>query len=279
MSENKDIVIHYFDGALPEVIAEAEGEVSRVAVMGHRLSGNNPFRHNIFELGVHIFEIQKSPARFVKSIARQRWFNDPGGDLPDYVFERAEVSREEVEGQSIDGEALQKLLEGIEVIIAHDAGALRPFMEKILPELEKSLFGCSRNQVDWRSKGFESRSLHYLSRDHGWWFENDSSLAECAAIVKLLNEEDDESGRSYLDELIGRCQEPLIEVEAKATPRDRRLLSKEFFKFSPRDQVWYRVMGESTLKRVRATLENRGFEGELREKERLPATERFRRDF
>ena len=50
MSGEKDIVIQYFDGSLPECTGEAQGETVNIAIVAMESKGKNPRHAKIVEL-------------------------------------------------------------------------------------------------------------------------------------------------------------------------------------------------------------------------------------
>ncbi len=278
MGHEKDITIHYFDGELPAQLTEdADGSESiTVAMVSCETKGTHPRFGKLVELAVLLVEMQKEPAVALKVLDSYHGFEDPQEELSEAYIRKTGITEELVHGQKIDREKAGALLEKAEMIICYNAGSVRPFLDREFSGLENKVFACCRNQIDWPAKDFECRVLGHLTMEHGWWFDSLRSDVESAAVIKLLNELDEDTGKTYLDELVNRAQEPLIVVQADVAPRDRRLLKKERF-FWDRDKgVWQRCMGTSTLARVKASLEAKGFEGELEEVETLPASDRFK---
>jgi len=151
-------------------------------------------------------------------------------------------------------------------------------LQEQFPSVEDAVFACVRNQIDWSLKGHESRALEHLTRDHFWYSDGKRCLEQCGTLIKLLCTEKTPEGNAagYLKELMDRAQEPLLTIEAKVDPHQKHLMKKERFFWDARERTHIRVMGTSTLERVRRNLESCGFTGELIERDRLPATERFK---
>lgn len=276
MAHSKDIVIQYFDGQLPDPLAGAASDTLKTAVVAIETKGTYPRRGKLVELAISLVETRRQPAQFVRVLDKGHWFADPEESLPESYTELTGLSEEMLAGKSIDRDRAANMLKEAKLIIAYDAGNARPFLEREIPGLEDKIFACARNQVDWTERGCYCRMLQYLARDHKWWFDSLRADVQVAALIKLLSETVPEDEPSYLQELSERANEPLIMVEADVEPQYRKLLQNERFFYSRDRGVYTRQMGESTLRRVRAALESRGFSGELVEKERLPASQRFK---
>lgn len=280
MAHEKDIIISYFDGALPEVSEQADGEIIKAAVLSIESRGRNPKHAKLIEMGVVVLELEKETSKITKVIEKHHWFQDPEDDESiDEVFtKRTGITSEMVQGKSIDAREFEAIIEAVDVFIAYNAGYVRPILQEQFPSLERSIFACVRNQIDWTSKGYESRALGHLTRDHGWYSDQERALEQCGVLVKLLSEKQEIEGQeqTYLHELVGRAEEPLITIEAKVQMKQKYLMKKERFRWDPRERAFLRCMGTSTLERVRKSLDARGFRGELIERDRLPASERFK---
>lgn len=280
MSGDKDIVIRYFDGSLPEVSGEANGETVNIAIVAMESKGKNPRHAKIVELAAVLCEVEQDTGKLVKIVDSKQWFQDPEEEDPftEAFSEKTGITKEMVEGQSIDGRAFEDLIESAEVVIAFNAGFVRPILQEQFPSLEESIFACARNQIEWTAKGHESRSFFHLTRDHLWYTDQKRTMEQCGAVIKLLTSETSMKGEpaSYFKELIDRAMEPLITIEARVDMHQKYLMKKERFHWDSRERTFIRVMGTSTLDRVRRSLDARGFTGELIERDRLPATERFK---
>jgi len=183
-----------------------------------------------------------------------------------------------VKGQSIDHEKVAAIFADCAVIVSYNAGFLRPILQEQYPALEDYVFACVRNQIEWTAKGHESRALFHLTRDHCWYSDALRTLDQCGVIIKLLTETTgfDDEPVNYLDELLLRAQEPLITIEARVEFHQKHLMKKERFHWDNRERTFLRSMGVSTLDRVRKSLDSKGFTGELIERDRLAASERFK---
>jgi DNA polymerase-3 subunit epsilon len=280
MSGEKDIVIQYFDGSLPEGTGEAQGETVNIAVVAMESKGKNPRHAKIVELSAVLCEVEQDTGKLVKIVDSQQWYQDPEEEDPftEAFTAKTGITKEMVAGQSIDGRVFEDLIESAEVVIAFNAGFVRPILQEQFPSVEESIFACVRNQIEWTSKGHESRSFFHLTRDHLWYTDQKRTMEQCGAILKLLTSETSMAGEeaTYFKELINRAVEPLITIEAKVEVHQKFLMKKERFQWDSREKTFIRVMGTSTLDRVRGSLEARGFTGELIERDRLSATERFK---
>jgi DNA polymerase III subunit epsilon len=276
----KDIIIRHFDGSINIETQEATGETNTVLVVAMESKGKNPRHAKIVELAGVLLEVESDTGKVVRLLNQQHWFQDPEEEEPfsEGFTRKTGITEEMVSGKSIDGREFEDMVQGADIVVAFNAGFVRPILQEQFPSVEDAIFSCVRNQIDWSQKGHESRSLHHLTRDHLWYSDERRCPEQCGILLRLLTSDQtpggDEAG--YLKELMDRAQEPLITIEAKVEHHQKYLMKKERFFWDSRERTHIRVMGTSTLERVKRNLESRGFEGELIERDRLPATERFK---
>ena len=280
MTHEKDLVIKYFDGSLPDICEETQEDIIKAAVLSIETKGRNPRHAKLVELGVVVLELEKDTCKITRVLEQHHWFQDPEEEDPlsEGYTAKTGITQDMVLGKSIEGRVFEEIIEAVDIFVAYNAGYVRPILQEQFPSLDSAVFACVRNQIDWTAKGFGCRSLLHLSKDHNWYNDGLRALDECGTIIKLLQEETvlEEEPMSYFQELVSRAEEPLITIEARVHIRQKYLMKKERFRWDPRERTFLRCMGSSTLERVRRSLDSRGFKGELIERDRLPATERFK---
>lgn len=276
----KDIVIKYFDGSLPKNLKKKGGETMNVAVVAMESKGKNPRHAKIVELAALLCKVDKQTGELCEIIDAQQWFQDPEEDqaFSEGFTQKTGLTNAMVAGKSIDIKAFEDLVQSAEIVVSYNAGFIRPILQEQFPFLHENIFACVRNQIEWSLKGHECRVLDHLTKDHLWYSLEKRCIQQCGVLLRLLGEEKDLTGQSagYFKELLDRAVEPLITVEAKVDVHQKYLMKKERFHWDAREKTFIRVMGTSTLERVRESLDARGFTGELIERDRLPATERFK---
>ena len=64
------------------------------------------------------------------------------------------ITDEMVKGKRFDDTAVAQLLEGVSLVIAHNAKFDRPFLETRFPLFIKTPWACSIRDVAWRDAGY-----------------------------------------------------------------------------------------------------------------------------
>ena len=69
------------------------------------------------------------------------------------------ITDEMVAGKVIDWAAVSAQVEAADLILAHNAGFDRKFLERACEAFEHKPWGCSNSQVDWAAEGFDCRGI------------------------------------------------------------------------------------------------------------------------
>jgi DNA polymerase-3 subunit epsilon len=120
--------------------------------------------------------------------------NDPHMDIPELVTKITGITNSDVSGKEIDWKKVSKLVASSDLVICHNAGFDRNFLELQTPEAVQTLFqkipfGCTLNDIDWNERGYESRKLDYLNWKLGYFYEGHRALTDCWATFNLLTKE------------------------------------------------------------------------------------------
>jgi DNA polymerase-3 subunit epsilon len=76
------------------------------------------------------------------------------------------ITRRMVRGLRLDYRRIRAMLRQAEFVVAHCAAFDRSFVERLMPSSRRAKWLCSRDGIDWRAKGFETRSLEDLALSH-----------------------------------------------------------------------------------------------------------------
>ena len=112
---------------------------------------------------------------------------DPGFPISTETTEITGITDQDLKGQKIDWATVKSLLNASELVIAHNAGFDRPFIEKELGEKVPKVWGCSWMQVDWDEKGYGIKKLELLSAYHGFFTDAHRALNDVDALLNLLS--------------------------------------------------------------------------------------------
>lgn len=115
------------------------------------------------------------------------YFEDPDRPIPETVVDLTGITNEMVRGHRIDDSAVNAALESVNLVIAHNAGFDRPFLEHRLDGFSRKPWACSMGEVPWDRSGCRSKALDYILLHHcAEFFDGHRAEADCRVGVHLL---------------------------------------------------------------------------------------------
>jgi DNA polymerase III subunit epsilon len=206
-------------------------------------------------------------------------FNEPTRPIPPHVTALTGIDDGMVAGRRIDG--IEAFVEDAAVMIAHNAGFDRKFVERCWPVFESKAWACSATELDWRSLGFQGSALGYLLNGTGLFHQAHRAVDDCRALLEILAFELPGTGSTVLAALLERARRKTVRVWAEQSPYELKdALKKRGYRWSdgsdggPRS--WFVDVDETALQRelefLQAEIYLRDVEPRLRE---MTAFERF----
>lgn len=145
---------------------------------------------------------------------------EPSKPIPPEITRITGIDQSMVEGQKLDLEGVNRLVENADIIIAHNAGFDRKFCERLSPAFKEKPWGCSATQIDWRAENFEGSRLGYLVACAGYFYDRHRALNDCYAAIELLATRLPVSGRLALDALLEQARAISWRIWAIQAPFD-----------------------------------------------------------
>ena len=195
------------------------------------------------------------------------FFEDPGFPIPSDVTDLTGIDDDMVRGRRIDDERVNALLAECVLVIAHNAGFDRKFVERRLPRFADVYWACSQREVPWSDFGCSGTKLEYLLyRICGEFHNGHRAVDDCLAGVHLLAEPEC-GGRKAMSFLLESARRPIMRVWATGAPFEvKDLLKARQYRFSDRSasqlKGWYRDVAESELSREKEWLVAAAFGGD-----------------
>jgi DNA polymerase III subunit epsilon len=210
-------------------------------------TGLDPEIEKVIELALVPFEYD-AEGRIYRVLPAYNAFQDPGRPIPPFITRLTGITDAMVAGQAIDPDAVGRLLEQAELVIAHNARFDRPFAEQLHPGFEGLSWACSIADVNWNEEGFEGVKLDYLAYKHGFFYEGHRATIDCQAGIELLSQTLP-SGTRVLKRLLdnaGRTEVRLWAVKAPFEMKD--VLKARGYRWSPGGEgilkAWYKDLPE-----------------------------------
>ena len=243
-------------------------------------TGLDPDRHKIIELAILPFHF--SPAGIIYDVLPYyAGFEDPREPIPPKVVDLTGITDAEVRDQALDDAAVASLVESSSLVIAHNAGFDRRFLERRFPLFVDKPWACSFSQIPWPEEGLASRKLDYILGQLGFFFDDHRAVADCQAVLHLLNLDLPRSGRPIFNTLLETARRPNIRIWAVEAPFDAKdALKARGYAWNPGDdgrpRAWFVDIAEEALKGEREFLCEKVYAGDPRFQEsRIDYNNRF----
>ena len=243
-------------------------------------TGLDPDRHKIIELAILPFHF--SPAgKIYDVLPGYAGFEDPEDPIPPEVVDLTGITDAKVRDQALDDDAVASLVGSSSVVIAHNAGFDRRFLERRFPLFVDKPWACSLSQIPWSEEGLASRKLDYILGRLGFFFDDHRALADCQAVLHLLSLVLPRSGRPIFNTLLETARRPSIRMWAVEAPFDAKdALKARGYAWNPGDdgrpRAWFVDVDEKALKDEREFLCEEVYAGDPRFQEsRIDYSNRF----
>jgi len=192
----------------------------------------------VIELAILPFDYERATARICAVRAPLSGFVDPIMPIPAEATAIHGITQAMVTGKSIADEKVAEAVSGAKLLLAHQARFDRGKTAKVWPVLDGIAWGCTWDDIDWRSGGYESGKLAYLLFRMGWFFDGHRALDDCYAtlfaVMQPLN------GNPALFALLQCLREPLFKVTMRGTPIEmKELLKDRDYHWHPASRTWW----------------------------------------
>jgi len=214
--------------------------VRRAAIVDTETTGTDASADKVIELAVVVFEYCAASGAVGRVLASYDGLEDPGVPIPASSTAIHGITDAMVTGQRIDDAAVAQRLEGVGLVIAHNAGFDRKFLEPRLPVFASLPWACSWQEVPWSDVGIESSKLEYLAYRYGFFYEGHRAEIDCLALLEVLRRPFGESGATALKALLDSARAPSFRLWANNSPFESKdALRKRGYWWDAPKRCWY----------------------------------------
>ncbi|MEO8029512.1 MAG: 3'-5' exonuclease [Gemmatimonadota bacterium] len=270
-------------GPLVPTSAPAGARLTRGLVLDVETTGFDSGREAIIQLSAIPFDYAPDTGLIHLVGPLFSAYEDPGRPISAEITALTGITDEMVRGQRIDDAAAAALAESAALVIAHNAGFDRPFVEKRIPAFRSRPWACSLSEIDWRPAGYPSSALAVLTAWHcEAFFDAHRADADCLALLHLLARPF-KDGSLPLGKLLESARKTSVRIYATDAAFDKKeLLKARRYKWSNGEEgkkrAWYRECSEDKVEAEFAWLTDQVYGG-TRDKwqvEKNTARERYR---
>ena len=189
-------------------------------------TGLDPERHEIIELAMVPFTYSRDGRIFTTGEPFHQ-LNEPREPISAEITAITGITPEMVAGHELDSHAVEAFVESADLIVAHNAGFDRRFLENFSPAFEVKPWACSIQQVDWRSEGFEGTRLGYLVAGAGYFYDRHRAQNDCYAAIELLAMPLPHSGQPAFRQLLENARKATWRIWANYAPFELKDILRE----------------------------------------------------
>ncbi len=224
--------------------ADSDGQtLSRGVVIDTETTGINADKDAIIELGMVLFEYDEQTGRAYRVLGTFDQLEDPGYPIPPESMAVHGITDEMVAGKRIDDAGVATFLEGVTLVVAHNAKFDRVFLEKRLPVFETLPWGCSLAQVDWSGEGIGSAKLDYIAYKYGFFYEAHRAEEDCYALLEILQQPLPRSGELVLGSILSRLTQKSYQIYATGSPFETKdILKARGYRWDGEKKCWHTTL-------------------------------------
>lgn len=202
----------------PEAYQADDGTPTKTAIfLDVETTGLEAGRHEIIELAMVPFTYAQDGRIFKIGEAFQA-LREPAHPIPPEVTAITGIDDAMVAGKTIDPADVAAFIEKADLIIAHNAGFDRRFMEIFCEDFVHKPWACSMSQVDWQAEGFETLKLSFLAATAGFFYDKHRAVHDCHAAIELLARPLPKSGQRAMAQLLDKARAPSWRIWASQAP-------------------------------------------------------------
>jgi len=233
--------------AMPAEAGQASpGGICRVVVLDTETTGLDQSKDRIMELALVRVDVDRASGLPVGDVQVYDGLEDPGMPIPREVQEITGITPAMVQGQRLDEARITELLNGVDLVIAHNAGFDRPFAEDRLAAFRGLAWACSFADIPWKAQGRRSAKLESLAQELGWFYDAHRAEMDCHALLAVLAHDLPHGARTGLAHLLEQAQHPSYRLMATNAPFDSKdVLKARGYRWSAEQKVWSTRVGDS----------------------------------
>lgn len=217
----------------------------RVLVLDTETTGLSHQADRIIELAMLLVSVDRRTGLPFGPVSLFEGFEDPGMPIPAIAKDVTGISDEMVRGHRLDDAQVEALVQQADLIVAHNAGFDRPFVEARFPGFAQKAWACSFADIDWKAAGAESSKLSALAQNQGWFYDAHRAQVDCHALLQVLARPVGEGGSTGLSRLMAVSAKPSFKLRATGSPFETKdLLKARGYRWDGEGKVWFCTLAD-----------------------------------
>ena len=219
----------------------------RVIVLDTETTGLDSKSEKVIELAMLSVLVDSATGLPVGPVTVFESFEDPGKPIPPQITEITGIDDSMVRGQRIDDAAVMAMVQQADLVVAHNAGFDRPFVEARWPVFAGKSWGCSFQGIDWKKEGSGSAKLEFLASERGWFYDAHRAQVDCHALLQVLASPLAD-GKTGLARLLAGAGQTRYKLRATGAPFEAKdKLKSRGYRWDGEGRVWWCSVGSDDL--------------------------------
>lgn len=219
--------------------APAAPDARHMLVLDTETTGLSHQTDKIIELAMLLVKVDVSTGLPFGTVDVLEGFEDPGMPIPAVAKEVTGISDDMVRGHRLDDAVVEAFVSRADLIVAHNAGFDRPFVEARFPVFAAKAWACSFADIDWKVAGAASSKLSALAQDQGWFYDAHRAQVDCHALLQVLARPVPKSLTTGLAHLIAAAAQPGFKLRATGSLFETKdLLKARGYRWDAEAKVW-----------------------------------------
>ena len=220
------------------------GPTRRVLILDTETTGLDWRAESIIELAMLAVDVDLQTGKPVGEVEVYEDFEDPGRPIPPEIVKLTGITSQDVKGQKLNEAKIKEMVERADLIVAHNAGFDRPFVENRLEVFEHKAWACSFQGINWKAQGMGSAKLEFLCSELGWFYDAHRAQVDCHALLRVLSSplqaEQSEGSSTGLQQLFKAAENARTVVKALGSPFETKdKLKARGYRWDAEARVWY----------------------------------------
>lgn len=231
--------------------AENDGQLLlKGVVVDTETTGVNPDQDAIIELGMVLFEFDPKTGLAYRVLGVFDELEYPGYPISAESTAVHGITDDMVVDKRINDAAVAKFLEGVSIVIAHNAKFDRVFLEKRLAIFESLPWACSFAQINWSGEGVGSAKLDYIAYQYGFFYDAHRAEIDCFALLEILQKPLPKSKELILKTLLLALQQKSYTISALGSPFESKdILKAKGYRWNGDKKCWHNTLtGDDAIK-------------------------------
>ena len=220
------------------------GPTKRILILDTETTGLDWRAENIIELAMLSVDVDLHTGQPVGVVEVYEDFEDPGRPIPSEIVKLTGITDHDLYGQKLNEVKINAMVERADLIVAHNAGFDRPFVENRLEVFEHKAWACSFAGINWKAQGLGSAKLEFLCSELGWFYDAHRAQVDCHALLRVLSSnlktQPDDLPTSGFLQLLKSAEQARTVVKAFGSPFESKdKLKARGYRWDAEAKVWF----------------------------------------